>query len=103
MAHVVSIVYTPTDAADLRPESYYTRVSVERVRLVTNHGIEGDAKGGRGRRQLNIMAAETLTELQIEGFKTDPGELGEQIVVEGIDPATVAVGARFRIGGAVSR
>ena len=31
------------------------------------------------------MAAETIEVLATEGFKTSPGELGEQIVVRGID------------------
>ena len=101
MGHVVSIVYTPRDTAGQRPQGHYARVSAERVRLVEFQGIEGDVKGGTGKRQLNIMAAETLAELRAEGFKTDPGEMGEQIVVSGIDPSTVAVGMRFRIGSAV--
>jgi len=101
MPHVVSIVYTPASVPDLRPGERYARVSAGRVRLVEGHGIEGDAKGGPGRRQVNLMAAETLEELSAEGFKTGPGEMGEQIVVAGIDPRTVAVGTRVRVGGAV--
>jgi MOSC domain-containing protein YiiM len=101
MPHVVSIVYTPRDAPELRPQAHYARVAVDRVTLVENRGIEGDAKGRPGRRQLNIMAAETLAELAAEGFRTAPGEMGEQIVVAGIDPATIAVGTRVRIGEAV--
>ena len=98
MPHVVSIVYTPASVPDLRPGERYARVSAGRVRLVEGHGIEGDAKGGPGRRQVNLMAAETLEELSAEGFKTGPGEMGEQIVVAGIDPRTVAVGTRVRVG-----
>ena len=59
MAHVVSIVYTPASVPDLRPGERYARVSAGRVRLVEGHGIEGDAKGGPGRRQVNLMAART--------------------------------------------
>jgi MOSC domain-containing protein YiiM len=98
---VVSIVYTPADVPDLRPEDRYARVTVDRVRLVEGHGIEGDRKGGRGRRQLNVMAAETLADLAAEGFKTTPGEMGEQLVVAGVDSSRVTVGTRVRIGTAV--
>ncbi len=101
MAQVVSIVYTPRDTERRRPQGHYARVSVERVQLVEFEGIAGDAKGGTGTRQLNIMAVETLAELRAEGFKTEPGEMGEQIVVSGIDPATVTVGSQWRIGSAV--
>lgn len=101
MPHVVSIVYTPRDAPQPRPPDHYARVPVERVTLVENRGIKGDVKGRPGTRQLNIMAAETLAELAAEGFKTGPGEMGEQVVVAGIDPNTVAVGTRVQIGEAV--
>lgn len=101
MGRVVSIVYTPLTAGVRRPQDRYTRVPAERVRLVESHGIEGDAKGGTGKRQLNIMATEQLAELRAEGFKTEPGEMGEQIVVEGVDPAAATVGSRWRVGAAV--
>jgi MOSC domain-containing protein YiiM len=98
-ARVVSIVYRPRDAG--KPPDHYARVTAERVRLVEGQGIEGDQKGGEGRRQLNLMSAEMLAELEAEGFKTQPGEMGEQIVVSGIDPTTISVGTRARIGSAV--
>jgi MOSC domain-containing protein YiiM len=101
MPHVVSIVYTPRDAPELRPQDHFARVPVERVTLAENRGIEGDAKGRPGTRQLNIMPAEMLAELAAEGFKTAPGEMGEQIVVAGIDPTTIGVGTRVQIGEAV--
>ena len=98
---VVSIVYTPRDVSTRKPQDHYARVPCERVQLVEFEGIAGDAKGGAGERQLNIMAAEALAELQAEGFKTQPGELGEQIVVAGVDTSTITVGSRWRIGSAV--
>lgn len=98
MAHIVSIVYRPQDTG--RPEGRYARVPADRVRLVEANGIDGDLKGTE-KRQLNIMRAETLAELAAEGFKTGPGEMGEQIVIAGLDPAALAEGARLRIGEAV--
>ena len=71
------------------------------MRLVESHGIDGDAKGGSGDRQLNVMLAEALAELATEGFKTDPGAMGEQIVIAGLDPASLVGGARLRLGSAV--
>jgi MOSC domain-containing protein YiiM len=100
-ARVVSIAYTPRDVAMRRPQDHYARVQRERVQLVEFEGIAGDVKGGSGKRQLNIMAAETLAELRAEGFKTQPGELGEQIVVAGVDTSAITVGSRWRIGSAV--
>lgn len=98
---VVSIVYRPRDAAEPMPQDRFARVSLDRARLIEFHGIEGDAKGGRTDRQLNIMLAEALAELASEGFKAAPGELGEQIVLAGIDPASLVPGVRLKLGAAV--
>jgi MOSC domain-containing protein YiiM len=101
MGRVVSIVYTPRDVGDRRPMDHYARVPLDRTRLVESHGIEGDLKGGTGERQLNVMTAETLAGLAAEGFKTGPGELGEQIVVTGVPMESLVPGYRLRLGGAV--
>jgi MOSC domain-containing protein YiiM len=101
VGHVVSIVYTPRDVAVRKPQDRFARVSVERVTLVEFCGIDGDAKGGTGDRQLNVMLAEFVAELGTEGFKTAPGELGEQIVLAGLDVATITKGTHLKIGAAV--
>ena len=94
---IVSIVYTPS-GIDPRPPDHYARVPVETARLVVGQGIDGDRKG-KGERQLNLMAAETLAELTGEGYRTAPGAMGEQIVISGIDVNRLATGVRLRIGG----
>jgi MOSC domain-containing protein YiiM len=96
-ARVVSIAYTPEDG-DRRPPDHYARVPVESAELVAGHGIAVDAKGGSEKRQLNVMLAEAVAELRGEGFRTAPGELGEQLVLAGLDPAAVATGTRLRLG-----
>lgn len=99
MAHVVSIVYRPKKTG--RPQDRYERVPAEQVQLAPFKGIVGDQKGGSTKRQLNVMRAETLAELSAEGFKVAPGEMGEQIVLTGLDPAAFAEGTRIKLGGAV--
>jgi MOSC domain-containing protein YiiM len=101
MAHVVSIVYTPRDVEVRKPQDRYARVPLERTKLIEFHGIDGDAKGGTTERQLNVMHAETLAELGVEGFKVGPGEMGEQIVVAGVDPTAMVEGTRIKLGDAV--
>jgi MOSC domain-containing protein YiiM len=98
---VVSIVYRPLNVELPRPLDHFARVSLDRARLVESQGIEGDAKGGNTDRQLNVMLAESLPELGAEGFKAGPGELGEQLVLAGLDPAVLSKGMRLRIGAAV--
>lgn len=97
MAHIVSIAYTPA-GIERKPPDWYGRVAIDRALLVEGHGIEGDLKGGRGKRQLNVMRAEALAEMSAQGRKVGPGEMGEQLVFAGIDPASLLPGSRLCLG-----
>jgi MOSC domain-containing protein YiiM len=97
MPHIVSIVYTPRNI-DRKPADQYARVSLIRATLIDGRGIEGDVKGAVGSRQLNIMRAETLAELAAEGRKVGLGEMGEQIVIAGLETGKFVEGARIRLG-----
>src|SRR5262245_3034556 len=98
MATIVSITYSPP-SQDPRPVDHFHRDSFHRdsygsARLITDRGIANDRKGKGGDRQLNVMSAEVLAGLQTEGFKTGPGEMGEQLVVAGMDVRCLKVGDR---------
>jgi MOSC domain-containing protein YiiM len=97
MPHIASIAYTPRDI-ERRPTDYYARMPVERATLVEQRGIKGDVKGNGGLRQLNVMRAETLVEEAAKGRKTTPGEMGEQIVIAGLDSADFVEGVQLRLG-----
>ena len=97
MPHVISIAYTPVDI-DRHPRDYFARVAVQQARLVAGHGIDGDAKATSGKRQLNIMLAKTVDQLRAEGLHTAPGQLGEQLVIAGLNANDLAPGARLQIG-----
>jgi MOSC domain-containing protein YiiM len=99
MPHIVSIVYTPR-GVERRPTDRYARVSVERAMLIEQSGIDGDLKAATngGSRQLNVMRAETLAELAGEGRRTEPGRMGEQLVIAGLDPLALAEGTRLQLG-----
>ena len=97
MPHVVSIVYTPR-GVERKPADRYARVPLQRATLIEGRGIAGDLKGNGGDRQLNIMRAETLAELAAQGRKTAAGEMGEQIVLAGVDPTHFNKGTRLRLG-----
>lgn len=94
--HVVSITIKPAES-DHRPPDRFSRVTVDRAELVPGHGIAGDAKGRPDSRQLNIMFADAVEGLRADGFRTAPGELGEQLVIAGIS-GECAAGTRLRIG-----
>lgn len=97
MAEIYSLVYRPEKE---HPADHYLRVPLESARLVIGRGIEGDQNGkGNPDRQLNVMSYETLLALGGEGFKAQPGELGEQIILRGLDVNALEAGARIQLGG----
>ena len=97
MISLISIVYKP-DGSVPDPESQYLREPLNSANLIASYGIEGDRKGGNPKRNLNIMSFETLQELREEGFQTQPGEMGEQLVIQGLDTGKLKAGDRFQIG-----
>jgi MOSC domain-containing protein YiiM len=99
MPQLVSIVYTPTHDY-VEPADYYLRVPVTNADLVAGHGLRGDRKGSSPGRGLNVMSAEILADLAGEGFQTGPGQMGEQLVIAGLDFSTLPEGTRLQIGPA---
>lgn len=98
MPEIVSIVYTPGTPDYVRPEDRYAREPLAEAELVPGRGIRGDRKGRFEERQINLMAAETLAALAGEGFRTGPGQMGEQLVVRGLDVDRLRPGDRLRLG-----
>jgi MOSC domain-containing protein YiiM len=96
MSELVSIVYKPMNAAS--SEEDYLRIPLAQTRLVVDYGIEGDAKGGNPTRQLNLMSAGTLQHLAQEGFRTAPGQMGEQLIVADLEIDHLPCGTRLQIG-----
>ncbi len=69
-------------------------------------GLEGDAHRNRALhggtdRALCLFALERIEALQAEGHNVEPGALGENLTVAGLDWARVGIGDRLRIGGDV--
>src|SRR5688500_2501574 len=96
MAELVSIVYKPEGATPA--SDAFTRVPAPEARLEAGYGIVGDQKGGNVYRQLNVMGAESIRSLAPSGYKTAPGQLGEQLVISGFDIESLPEGTRLRIG-----
>lgn len=96
MTQIASIVYRPKDQPN--PDDDYLRVDLEEATLIAGHGIDGDAKGSHPDRGLNIMSYETLTILRTQGFYTEPGQMGEQIVIHQLDVDALPAGSRIQLG-----
>ena len=95
MSGIVESIY-------LAPRKRQLPVAVERARAVAGHGLEGDryhdGRGTfshlRGRRDLTLIEAEALEELDVE---LDPAEARRNVLVRGVDLDSL-VGRRFRVG-----
>ena len=99
MSKIYSIVYQPEDKKYGDRIGDFIREPLQEATLVADHGIKGDAKAGRGRsRQVNILSREWLDGLKALGYRTEPGEFGEQITVQGLEVEKLQPGERLQIG-----
>ncbi|MBK9125653.1 MAG: hypothetical protein IPM16_21360 [Chloroflexi bacterium] len=90
-AHVVSIT--------IRKAGHAEPVRLHAADLRADHGIVGDEKAGRSpKRNLNVIAAEIHAHLLVDGQPALPGELGEQIILRGLDLSRLPRGAHIAIG-----
>jgi MOSC domain-containing protein YiiM len=97
MSIIATIMYKPVGVED-KPEDHFSRVTLAEAKLIQGYGIEGDQNAGAINRDLNIIASETLTRLKERGFKTNPGEMGEQITTMGVNVEGLNPGDRLFVG-----
>jgi MOSC domain-containing protein YiiM len=83
-------------------EKHVQKEEVQRVSLVLEKGIEGDAHYGFGHRQVSLLADESIDKMRSKGLDDlRPGAFGENLVTRGIDLLSFAVGDRLRVGDEV--
>lgn len=71
-----------------------------RVTLVPGLGIEGDAHGGPGPRQVSLLSEMSLARMEQGGVRTRHGCCGENIDVSGeMELHTLLPGVRLKLGG----
>jgi MOSC domain-containing protein YiiM len=108
------IVSSPTVLVVHRsPTHSFSKRPALSIRLIAGLGVEGDAHAGetvkhRSRvardptqpnlRQVHLIHAELLDELNAAGFTVQPGDLGENITTRGLDLLGLPTGALLRIG-----
>jgi hypothetical protein len=91
----------------------FTKPTKEAIRLIEDHGVEGDAHAGRfiqhrflvkkmpvlpNNRQVHLMPSELFSELAASGFHVAPGNLGENVTTAGLDLTKFPLGTCLRIG-----
>lgn len=72
--------------------------NVPSAELRAGHGIEGDAHAGEPRRQVSLLAGESIAKMVAAGLDVGPGSFAENFTTSGIDLACLAVGDRLRLG-----
>ena len=77
------------------------KIEAPSIKVVINHGIVGDAHAGNWHRQISLLAKESIDKLSDIGVELAPGVFAENIVTEGIELVSLAVGTRFKVGNSV--
>lgn len=90
---VAGICISPKRGTEKKP--------IESVNLLEDWGLEGDAHAGKWHRQVSLLSKEKVEEFNEKGGQADIGSFGENILVEGINPAILPVQTRLQIGQAV--
>ncbi|GGA58061.1 MOSC domain-containing protein [Pelagibacterium lentulum] len=100
-------------AVHRNPVHGFSKGSVDRIEVVEGLGVTGDAHMGvtvkhRSRvkadptqpnlRQVHLIAAELLDEVNAEGFDVAPGALGENITTRGLDLIGLPKGTLLQVG-----
>jgi MOSC domain-containing protein YiiM len=83
------------------------------IKLIAGLGVEGDAHSGRtvkhrsrvardpsqpNLRQVHLLHSELLSELQAKGFAIGAGQIGENVLTEGVDLLGLSTGTRLHLG-----
>jgi MOSC domain-containing protein YiiM len=83
------------------------------IRLIENWGVEGDSHAGvtdqhlyhirrfgqiPNLRQVHLIQAETLDDLNSKGFAIRPGDLGENLCTRAVDLLALPTGTLLRLG-----
>ncbi len=69
--------------------------------LLENHGLENDAHAGNWHRQVSLLSEDKVDAFRARGVDVDHGAFGENILVRGIDFATLPIGTIMRCNNIV--
>ena len=76
---------------------------VEKIVMVKDFGIEGDAHAGSWHRQVSLLSFDRVADFNRRGGGVTDGDFGENILVEGIDLRNLPVGSIIKAGTATLR
>ncbi len=73
------------------------------AQLRENHGIIGDAHAGGGKRQVSLLAEESIRKMRSMGLDVRHGDFAENITTRDMELSALPIGTRLAVGEAVLR
>jgi molybdenum cofactor synthesis domain-containing protein len=68
--------------------------------MLEGFGLQGDGHAGAGHRQVSLLAREDVEPLREAVPKLEPGDFGENLLVDGLDARAFGAGSRLAVGDA---
>jgi len=86
-------------AISIAKERGELKEEVAQALLISDYGIENDGHAGDWGRQVTCLAWESVQRVNKENnLNIGPGQMAENLLIEGIDLSVVQVGGRLKIG-----
>ncbi|GAB1475684.1 MOSC domain-containing protein [Bacillota bacterium] len=87
-------------AVNISSKKGVVKEPAESVVMAVDFGVEGDAHGGPGKRQVSLLARESVNKMIALTGKEDlcDGIFAENITTEGLELHTLPVGTKLKIG-----
>jgi cyclic pyranopterin monophosphate synthase len=86
-------------AVNISEKKGVVKKPVEKINLIENFGLEGDAHAGKWHRQVSLLAVESIDKMKKNGIDNlDFGVFAENITTEGIELFTLPIGTKLKIG-----
>ena len=88
-------------AISVSKEKGTKKENVPSARLKEDFGIIGDAHAGTKRREVSLLALESIEKMKAKGLNVGPGDFAENITTEEIDLLHLKIGTELKIGNQV--
>lgn len=85
-------------AVCLSPQKGMRKKNAGEGLLIAGYGLQDDAHAGPWRRQVSLLAKESIDKMIAMGLAVGPGDFAENLTTEGIDLLSLPLGARLQIG-----
>jgi len=88
-------------AVSLSDRKGVVKHNIPQGRLLVEHGLEGDAHAEGGKRQLSLLALESIEKMRAAGAEVNPGDFAENLTTQGLEVCSLPVGTHLKVGNEV--